>query len=73
MAIAWVATIPAAALLAAGVYGVTQLDSPGAAAVLLGSFGAALLTALAFGLRRTARSAHFEADRAPAGGRVAVG
>jgi inorganic phosphate transporter, PiT family len=73
MALAWVVTIPAAALLAAGVYGVTQLDSPGAAAVLLGIFGAALLTALAFGLRRTARSAHFEADRAPAGGRVASG
>jgi PiT family inorganic phosphate transporter len=73
MAIAWVITIPAAALLAAGVYGVTQLDSPGAAAVLLGIFGAVLLTALAFGLRRTARSAHFEADRAPAGGRVAAG
>jgi inorganic phosphate transporter, PiT family len=73
MAIAWVVTIPAAALLAAGVYGVTQLNSPGAAAVLLGVFGAALLTVLAFGLRRTARSAHFEADRAPAGGRVAAG
>jgi PiT family inorganic phosphate transporter len=73
MAISWVVTIPAAALLAAGVYGVTQLDSPGAAAVLLGIFGAVLLTALAFGLRRTARSAHFEADRAPAGGRVAAG
>ena len=73
MAIAWVVTIPAAALLAGGVYGVTQLDSPGAAAVLLGIFGAVLLTALAFGLRRTARSAHFEADRAPAGGRVAAG
>ena len=73
MAIAWVVTIPAAALLAAGVYGVTQLNSPGAAAVLLGIFGAVLLTALAFGLRRTARSAHFEADRAPAGGRVAAG
>jgi len=73
MAIAWVVTIPAAALLAAGVYGVTQLNSPGAAAVLLGIFGAMLLTALAFGLRRTARSAHFEADRAPAGGRVAAG
>ena len=41
--------------------------------VLLGVFGAALLTVLAFGLRRTARSAHFEADRAPAGGRVAAG
>jgi hypothetical protein len=52
---------------------VTRLDSPGAAAVLLGIFGATLLTALAFGLRRTARSAHFEADRAPAGGRVAEG
>jgi len=73
MAIAWVVTIPAAALLAAGVYGVTQLNSPGAAAVLLGIFGAVLLTALAFGLRRTARSAHFEADQAPAAGRVAAG
>ncbi len=73
MAIAWVVTIPAAALLAAGVYGVTQLDSPGAAAVLLGIFGAALLTVLTFGLRRTARGAHFEADRVPAGGRVAAG
>ncbi|HEX8861417.1 MAG TPA: inorganic phosphate transporter [Actinomycetes bacterium] len=73
MAIAWVVTIPAAALLAAGVYGVTQLDSPGAAAVLLGAFGAVLLTTLAFGLRRTARSAHFEADRASAGGRVVAG
>jgi PiT family inorganic phosphate transporter len=73
MAIAWVTTIPAAALLAAGVYGVTQLNSPGAAALLLGIFGAMLLAALAFGLRRTARSAHFEGDRAPAGGQVAAG
>jgi inorganic phosphate transporter, PiT family len=74
MAIAWVVTIPSAALLAAGVYGVTQLSSHAAAAILLAILGLVLLAALLLALRRTARSAHFDPNRsAGARHRVATG
>jgi inorganic phosphate transporter, PiT family len=74
MAIAWVVTIPSAALLAAGVYGVTQLSSHAAAAILLAILGLVLLVALLLALRRTARSAHFDPNRsAGARHRVATG
>jgi PiT family inorganic phosphate transporter len=63
MAVAWVLTIPTAALAAAGVFGITQLSSHAAAATLLAILGAALATALLLGLRRTARGRQFEPDR----------
>jgi PiT family inorganic phosphate transporter len=67
MALAWVVTIPAAALAAAGVYGLTQLPSPVLAGVALGVLCAALAVALAAGVRRTLRGAHFEPERLRAG------
>jgi inorganic phosphate transporter, PiT family len=61
MALAWVVTIPAAALAAAGVFALTQLGShllAGAALAVLG-----LAVALWIGLQRTTRSRHFEPDQ----------
>jgi inorganic phosphate transporter, PiT family len=62
MALAWVVTIPSAALLSAAVFEITQLPSA-AAGVILALLGAALLAALAVGVRRTSRGSHFEPER----------
>jgi PiT family inorganic phosphate transporter len=63
MALAWVATIPAAAMAAAGVFAVTQLPSHLLAGLVLVVFGVALAAVLGAGLRRTTRSRHFEPGR----------
>jgi inorganic phosphate transporter, PiT family len=63
MALAWLLTIPLAALAAAAVFGVTQLSSHVLAGVLLAVLGAGLAVALLMALRRTTRSAHLEPDQ----------
>jgi inorganic phosphate transporter, PiT family len=63
MALAWLVTIPLAALAAAAVFGVTQLSSHVLAGVLLAVLGAGLAVALLMALRRTTRSAHLEPDQ----------
>lgn len=63
MALAWVVTIPAAALAAAAVFGVAQLGNHLLAGILLALLGAALAVALWTGLQRTARSRHLEPDQ----------
>jgi PiT family inorganic phosphate transporter len=72
MALAWVFTIPAAALAAATIFAATQLGSHLLAGILLALLGAGLVWALALGLRRTTRSAHLEGGRAAAEPRPAV-
>jgi inorganic phosphate transporter, PiT family len=62
IALAWVVTIPSAALLSAGVFEITQLPRA-AAGAMLSLLGAALAAALAVGLRRTSRGSHFEPER----------
>ena len=63
MALAWVVTIPAAALAAAGMFALTQLGSHLLAGTALAVVGLGLAVALWIGLQRTARSRHFEPDR----------
>jgi PiT family inorganic phosphate transporter len=63
MALAWVVTIPAAALVAAGVFALTQLGSHVLAGAALAILGLGLAVALWIGLRRTLRSREFEPDR----------
>jgi inorganic phosphate transporter, PiT family len=72
MAMAWLLTIPAAALAAAAVFGVTQLGSHLLAGVLLVLLGAGLAVALTIGLRRTTRGAHLEAGGAATAPRPAL-
>jgi PiT family inorganic phosphate transporter len=72
MAIAWVVTIPAAALLSAAVFAVTQLGSPVVAGLVLAVVGVAVAAGMVVGLRRTARSAHFEPARLDAARRPVV-
>jgi PiT family inorganic phosphate transporter len=72
MALAWVFTIPAAALASAAVYAATQLSSHVLAGILLALLGVALAWALAVGLRRTVRAAHLEGDAATAEPRPAL-
>jgi PiT family inorganic phosphate transporter len=63
MALAWVVTIPAAALAAAGVFALTQLGSHLLAGATLALLGLGLAVALWVGLQRTARSREFEPDQ----------
>ena len=63
MALAWLVTIPAAALVAAGVFALTQLGSHVQAGAALAVMGLGLAVALWTGLQRTARSRHFEPDQ----------
>jgi PiT family inorganic phosphate transporter len=63
MALAWVVTIPAAALVAAGVFALTQLGSHVLAGAALAILGLGLAIALWSGLQRTLRSREFEPDR----------
>ena len=67
MALAWVITIPAAALAAATVFAVTQLSSHVLAGVLLALLGAGLAVALSVGLQRTTHGAHLEGEGTAAG------
>jgi inorganic phosphate transporter, PiT family len=64
MALAWVVTIPAAALAAAGVFALTQLPSHLLAGTLLALLRAGLTGVLTIGLRRTIRGAHLEGEGA---------
>ena len=63
MALAWVVTIPAAALAAAEVFAITQLASHLLVGTALAILGLGLAVALWIGLQRTARSRHFEPDQ----------
>jgi PiT family inorganic phosphate transporter len=63
MALAWLVTIPAAALVAAGVFALTQLGSHLLAGTALTVLGLSLAVALWRGLQRTARSRQFEPDQ----------
>ena len=63
MTLAWVVTIPAAALAAAGIFGVTQLPSHLLAGTVLVVFGVVAAAVLGVALRRTMRSRHFEPGR----------
>jgi PiT family inorganic phosphate transporter len=63
MALAWVVTIPAAALVAAGVFALTQLGSHVLAGAALAILGLGLAIALWSGLQRTLRTREFEPDR----------
>ena len=63
MALAWVVTIPAAALAAAGVFALTQLGSHLLAGTTLAILGLGLAVASWIGLQRTAHSRHFEPDQ----------
>lgn len=60
MALAWVFTIPSAALAAAAIFAVTQLGNHLLAGSLLTLLGVVLAVALAIGLRTTTRGAHLE-------------
>jgi PiT family inorganic phosphate transporter len=64
MALAWVFTIPAAALASAAVFAATQLSSHVLAGILLALLGAALTWTLAVGLQSTTRGAHLEGEGA---------
>jgi inorganic phosphate transporter, PiT family len=63
MALAWLVTIPAAALAAAAMFALTQLSSRLLAGTALAVPGLGLAAALWIGLQRTARSRHFEPDQ----------
>lgn len=62
MAVAWVVTMPAAAIIAAAVYGLTQLPEVAASTIVLGVLIAALLVLLWRSLRSAPKAADVEAD-----------
>ena len=63
MAVAWVVTIPAAALAAAAVFALTQLSNRVLSGAALAILGLGLAVALWIGLQRTTRSRHLEPDQ----------
>jgi PiT family inorganic phosphate transporter len=67
MVVAWVLTIPAAALVAAAIFGITQLGSHVLAGILLAIVIGVLGTLLLLGVRRTAKAHEF--DRTASGAR----
>ena len=72
MALAWVVTIPAAALAAGGVFALTQLGSHLLAGTTVALLGLGLAVALWVGLERTLRSREFEPDQMATGRSAAL-
>jgi inorganic phosphate transporter, PiT family len=62
LAIAWLVTMPAAALVAAGIFYLTQLPSHTASFVIIGAILLVLAVALGVSLRRAPRAADIEAE-----------